>query len=41
MKKEGVEDTKSDYSNIQRVTEFSKKSNLKREFKYIKGWEDE
>ena len=41
MKKEGIENINIDYSNIKRVFEFSNKSNLKKEFKYIKGWEDE
>lgn len=37
LKREGLGVVKTDYSNIQRITEFSKKSNLKKEFKYIKG----
>ena len=37
MRKEGLGVEKTDYSNIERVYEFSKKSNLKKEFKYIKG----
>jgi hypothetical protein len=41
MKNEGHEGSDTDYSNIKRVFEFSNKSNLKKEFKYIKGWEDE
>ena len=41
MKSEGHEGGDTDYSNIKRVFEFSNKSNLKKEFKYIKGWEDE